>query len=429
VGNAGSRRDAPPSRGPTPGDQPLPTAPGPSGALSTAETIRPLWMQVYLPNLVMATGQGAMIPVLVYAARNVHASAAVAVVVVAVNGLGTLLFDLPSGRIVARLGEWRSGWIATALLCAGLCGCLVAQSAVVLAAAVFVQAAGWSVWSLVRLTHLSRVSPSHARGRALSIFGGVTRAGNVIGPFVFVAVASRSDVRVAFLVYLVCVLLGFTWLVCARDRSDRDGATGRAPRIRPLQVLANQRRGFATAGVGAFGISLLRGSRNAIVPLWAAHIGLGSSKAALLFALSSLVDLALFYPAGIASDRWGRRSVALPCAVLLSVGHILIPVTHAFSTLFAVAFLLGFGNGLGSGIVMTLGADLTPEVGRASFLAVWRLVSDVGTTAGPLVDSAVVGAGALVLAGPAVGVIGLVTAAVVAIWLQEPPHIAARRRS
>jgi MFS family permease len=384
-------------------------------------------MQVYLPNLVMATGQGAMIPVLVYAARNVHASAAVAVVVVAVNGLGTLLFDLPSGRIVARLGEWRSGWIATVLLCAGLCGCLVAGSPLVLATAVFVQAAGWSVWSLVRLTHLSRVAPPHARGRALSIFGGVTRAGNVVGPFVFVAVASRSDVRVAFLVYLVCVVVGFAWLVAARDRSDRDSAAERAQRIRPLQVLADHRRGFATAGVGAFGISLLRGSRNAIVPLWAAHIGLGSSTAALLFALSSLVDLALFYPAGIASDRWGRRSVALPCAVLLSVGHILIPLTHAFSTLFAVAFLLGFGNGLGSGIVMTLGADLTPEVGRASFLAVWRLVSDFGTTAGPLVDSAVVGAGAIVLAGPVVGAIGLATAAVVAIWLREPPHIAARR--
>lgn len=391
---------------------------------STADTIRPLWMQVYLPNLVIATGQGAMIPVLVYAARDVHASAALAVVVVAVNGFGTMLFDLPSGRIVARLGEWMSGWVAALLLCAGLVGCLFAHSPLALGASVFLQAAGWSVWSLVRLTHLSRVAPPHARGRALSIFGGVTRAGNVIGPFVFVAVAGRSDVRVAFLVYLLCVLVGFAWLVLARDRTDHDSATERTERIRPLRVLADNRRGFATAGVGAFGISLLRGSRNAIVPLWAGHIGLSSSSAALLFALSSVVDLALFYPAGIASDRWGRRFVAIPCATLLSIGHILVPFAHAFSTLFLVAFVLGFGNGIGSGIVMTLGADLTPETGRASFLAVWRLVSDCGTSVGPLVDSAVVGLGAIALAGPAVGVLGLASAAVVALWLQEPPHLA-----
>ncbi|MST34963.1 hypothetical protein GHK86_19820, partial [Acidimicrobiaceae bacterium USS-CC1] len=55
--------------------------------------LRPLWMQVYLPNLLLATGQGAMLPVLVYAARDVHASSAVATALVAVNAFGTMAFD------------------------------------------------------------------------------------------------------------------------------------------------------------------------------------------------------------------------------------------------------------------------------------------------------------------------------------------------
>jgi hypothetical protein len=50
-------------------------------------------MQVYLPNLVITTGQGAMLPIMVFAARGVRASAAMATVVVAINGLGTMLFD------------------------------------------------------------------------------------------------------------------------------------------------------------------------------------------------------------------------------------------------------------------------------------------------------------------------------------------------
>lgn len=395
----------------------------PSKRSSAAETIRPLWMQVYLPNLVVATGQGAMLPILVFAARNVHASPGVAAAIVAVNGFGTMAFDLPAGRIVARLGEWAAAWVAAGLMCVGLVGCILANSPWSLALAVFVQAAGWAVWSLVRITHLSRVAPAHVRGRALSFFGGVTRAGNVIGPFFFIFVASHNHTDLAFVIFLVSVFVGFVWLVLARDQSDHEAGVARAERVRPLQVLRENKGELAVSGSTAFGISLLRGSRTAIIPLWAAHIGLDSAQAAALFAFSSVVDLALFYPAGIASDKWGRRADALPCIVLLALGHVLVPFTHTYWALFGAAFVLGVGNGLGSGIVMTLGADLAPANGRASFLAVWRLISDAGTSVGPLVDSAVVAGLTIVAAGPVVGGLGFVTAAIVAIWLREPEHL------
>ncbi len=394
---------------------------------SAPGAIRPLWMQVYLPNLVMSAGQGAMLPVLVYAAREVHASPGVATAVVAVNAFGTMVFDLPAGRVVSRMGEVRSGWLGAAMMALGLTGCLLASSVAVLAAALFVQAGGLALWSLARMTHVSRVAPPEVRGRALSLFGGVMRGGNVIGPFIFVAFAARNDARVGFAIYLVAVVVGFGWLVLGRDRSDQAAAAVAQETIRPLRVLRDHRRGFATSGVGAFGIMLLRGSRTAIVPLWAAHIGLSSASASTIFAWSSLVDLAFFYPSGAASDRWGRRSVALPCITLLSVGHLLIPLSHTFTELFLVALVLGFGNGMGSGIVMTLGADLTPAVGRASFLAVWRLVSDAGNTAGPLVDSVVVSAATITAAAPVVGAVGLAAAVVMAVGLQEPQHLVTSR--
>ncbi len=387
---------------------------------STSRAIRQLWVRVYLPNLVICTGQGAMVPVLVYAARQVHATPAEAAVVVALNSLGTMVFDLPSGRLTARFGEQRSALVAAAMLMAGLVGCLLARSFWVLAAGVTVQAAGWALWSLVRQVHLSRVAPAEARGRALSLFGGVIRAGNVIGPFAFVAFATRSDARAGFAIYLAAVLVGVGWLMAARDRSDHAARELRAQQVHPFRIVADYRKTFATAGLGAFAISLLRGSRTAIVPLWAAHIGLDASSAATIFAYSSVVDLALFYPAGVLSDRFGRRAVVLPCIILLSVGHLLVPLSNSFLTLFFAALVLGVGNGFGSGIVMTLGADLTPAVGRASFLAVWRLVSDGGTSAGPLVDSAIVGLGAIALAGPAVGLAGFLAALVVVLWLEEP---------
>ncbi|NNN10173.1 MAG: MFS transporter [Acidimicrobiaceae bacterium] len=386
---------------------------------SEKSSLRGLWMRVYVPNLLIATGQGAMIPVLVFAADRVHASPAAAGLVVALNGFGTMIFDLPAGRIIARLGEANAARISAALLGVGLLGCLFARSFPLFVCSLLVQAAGWGLWSLVRLTHLSRVAPALVRGRALSLFGGVIRAGNVIGPFLYVAIVGRSNVDGAFLIYLVCVAIGFTWQVLARDRTDIEASLTKTVQVQTFRILSDNRRVFATAGVGVLGISLLRGSRNAIIPLWAAHLGLSAAQASTIFAFSSLIDLAFFYPAGVVSDRWGRKAVAIPCMVVLSIGHILVPFSHAFSTLFLAALVLGFGNGMGSGIVMTLGADFTPAVGRSSFLAVWRLVSDGGTAVGPLIDSGIVAVGAIALAGPVLGLLGLALAVVVTLRLDE----------
>ena len=37
-----------------------------------------------------------------------------------------------------------------------------------------------------------------------------------------------------------------------------------------------------------------------------------------------------------------------------------MPLTHSASTLLIAALALGFGNGIGSGMIMTLGADYSP---------------------------------------------------------------------
>ena len=79
-------------------------------------------------------------------------------------------------------------------------------------------------------------------------------------------------------------------------------------------------------------------------------------------------------------DLHGRRSVAVPCAMVLGGAFVLMPLTHGIVTLTLVAMLMGFGNGIGSGIVMTLSADTSPAVGRLTFLGIWREASDIGSS-------------------------------------------------
>jgi MFS family permease len=177
---------------------------------------------------------------------------------------------------------------------------------------------------------------------------------------------------------------------------------------------------FLTAGVGAMCIGMLRASRQAILPLWADHIGIDAASVGIIFGIAAGLDMLLFYPAGSISDHFGRKVVAIPCLGFLATAFLLLPLTNDFRSIVAVALLMGFGNGLGSGIVMTLGADFAPARGRAEFLGVWRLVGDVGTAGGPLLGAGITAAVSLAAASSAAGALGLLGAVIVLVLVPEP---------
>ena len=87
-----------------------------------------------------------------------------------------------------------------------------------------------------------------------------------------------------------------------------------------------------------------------------------------------------------------------------------------------IGVLTGLGNGLGSGIVMTLGADFSPVVGRGEFLGVWRLMADLGGTVGPMMLGAIAGVATLGVASVATAGLGLIGAALMIFTMPEPLH-------
>jgi len=94
-----------------------------------------------------------------------------------------------------------------------------------------------------------------------------------------------------------------------------------------------------------------------------------------------------------------------------------MPLAHSAATLLIAALILGFGNGIGSGMIMTLGADYSPTAGRAHFLGVWRLMSDLGSTSGPALIS---GATALISLAAGIfctGLVALAAGAVLWYWI------------
>lgn len=392
----------------------------PSGG--RAPSIRSLIPTVYLPALLFATGLGAVIPQVALTARSLGASITVAGIAVALRALGTMAFDVPSGVIVARFGQDKALLTATGLLVGSMIGCVTSDSVWTFSIWIFVLGCGWSVWLLARLTYITDVVPSPRRGRALSTMGGVQRIGMFIGPFLGAGAVALLGFDGAYLVNMIAALLAGALLFFFKD--PHAGVSPVRPRL-PLDLRGIGRRHtsiFLTGGIGVLILGGLRSSREIILPLWAEFLGFDAVVVGIIFGISSAIDMTLFYPAGSISDRLGRKAVAVPCMTLLALGLMLVPLTRDFWPLVAVGGLIGIGNGLGSGIVMTLGAEFSPDRERASFLGIWHLLGHLGATGGPIVASGIA-AVSLAAAPLVVGAIGFGGAALVLLRMPEPRQL------
>lgn len=379
---------------------------------------RGLAVAIYLPTAVSFIGFGAIVPLVPLTARALGASVAEAALVVALMGIGTLLGALPAGVIADRFGEKKSLVGALFVDVACLLTCAFAANEWVLAAAVFVTGLSGAMLSLARQSYLTVAVPLAYRARALSSLGGVFRIGSLLGPLMGAGVVTVWGLQAAYLVAAGTSVLAAVVTMALPDLPAPEHADA-AP-VRLLQVLRAHSHTYATAGVGASALMLVRASRDALLPLWCDQIGLNAATTSLVFALSSGIDTLLFYLGGSVMDRFGRRAVAVPSMIIMGACFALLPFAHSLTQVALFAALLGFGNGISAGVVMTIGSDASPSLGRPQFLAGWRLTTGIGQAAGPLLITAIAALAPLGWAAVTVGAIGFGGAGWLWRWVREP---------
>lgn len=373
----------------------------------------------YGPTLASSIGFGAIGPLVALTARELGASVSLAAFIVGLIGVGTLIGDLPAGIIADRAGE-KSAIIGACLVDAAMLGiiCLVPHLWV-LGGCVFVVGLAGSVFGIARQSFLTEAVPPQARGRALSSLGGAFRIGYLIGPLCGAAIISRWGMPSAygFAAAMSLVAAGITFALPDLPRESEQLSHDGVAEARLTQVLRDGRKALLTVGIGCLVIQLVRSARQAIIPLWCDYHQVSPATTSLIYAASMAMDVLLFFPGGYLMDRLGRWWMCVPPLTLMSIGLGVLTFSHTASWITAAAMLLGFANGVSSGIVMTLGSDNSPAVGRTKFLAGFRLFGDTGASLGPLAITVITGFASLATSAWVLMVLGLAGAAWLTTWV------------
>lgn len=379
-------------------------------------SLRALALPAFAPPAVFAIGQGAMAPAVALTASHLGASTGEAAAVVALQGLGIMLADAPAGAFAQRVGDRAAMIWAAGVTLLSLIGCFLAPTLALFAVAVLVSGMSTAVWLLARQSYVTAVVPFALRARAMSSMGGVYRIGLFAGPFLGAAAMTRLGPPGGYAVAVVATAAAVLVLVVVPSL-DTGGRRTAAPAVSMRRVAREQVGVLTTLGAGVLLVSAVRASRQAVLPLWALQIGLSPSATSVVFGVSGAVDMLLFYPAEQVMDRKGRAWVAVPSMLVLAIAHLALPLAGSLPGLLVVGVLMGIGNGLGAGIVMTLGADLAPPGQRPVFLGLWRMWADSGSAVGPFLlagaaEVAGLGFGCVAMAG-----VGVAAAGTLGYWI------------
>lgn len=390
-----------------------------------------LLMPVFVPTAFLSFGQGLLIPVLPLYAKEMGGSFGLAGIIVSAAWIGTMIFDLPSGLLLPKFGFRRSMIAGAALFSVATVFLGLVHSTPALITLQFVGGIGTAFWGLSRHAYIATAIPNETRGRAISVFGGINRLGTFTGPFAGGFIAQYYGLGNAIVV--AGVAAAFAVVIAFFFVHDPEGASIR-PKGHPFSfgvvreaVEYNRRDVIAAGTANVFG-QMIRAGRQIAIPLFAAYaIGLDNAQVGIIVSASALVDMSLFIPAGYVMDRFGRKAASVPSFSILALGMAMVPFTHSYYQLMAAGLVMGLGNGMGAGSMMTLGADLAPPHLTGEFLGIWRLIGDSGRAVSPIIVGAVADAVGIVVTSGAIAGLGVLAAATLATFVRETRWDAERR--
>ena len=393
-----------------------------SPATRHSNLLRRLVVPLYLPSFLLSLGQGILVPTLPLFAYSFGVSFTLVTLAIGVQGFGTLVASVPSGFLLARAGGRRVMIAGTAVVAVSSFALPFSGLFAFVILYRLIGGFGAALWTVSRFAFIAEAVPVGQRGRAAALFGGSNRAGMFVGPVIGGVLAERVGMEAALLSSAAAAVLALALVMLAGGDEPHSRRYLRRASLAAGLLAAVRRRPWeiTTASTAQFLIQCIRGGRTTLLPLYGSFvIGLDVDTVGVIVGVSALIDMVFFFPAGLIMDRFGRKFASVPAFVMLSAGMLFVAFSFDAVTLFLAATVMSVGNGLGSGSMMTLGADLSPPDARGEFIGFWRLVGDSGSTGGPLLVGGVADLWGLTTAAVAVAGVGALAVLTLGLFVPE----------
>ncbi|WP_193071236.1 MULTISPECIES: MFS transporter [unclassified Brevibacterium] len=423
--------------------------------------LKPILWPILAPSLLFAVGLGSILPIVVLGALDLGSTSSYAAAVVGIMGAVSLVATVPAGILIDRLGDFRAMLVATITAIIVLAGIVAAfiwdssASLIVYTIALMLFAPVADVWNLARQAVVAEVMPAKDLAKAMTALGGTQRVGNLIGPivgaglmlvfplwsvFVFAGAASMAAMLVMALP--IAHIPGYSDRGAARSGATAgSGATAvastdptlaeaarpsaRKPPRPPLEV---RWKAVVLIGISIIALTVARSAQPVVIQLWGVEIGMHESSISLLIAFGAGLELGFMFLGAYIKDHLGRTTTLVACLTIFGSGFIVMVLRPDLIGMITAASVMALGNGLGAGVNMTIGADLSPAIGRARFLGIWAIFSNGGKLAGPTLISLVITVTSLRVGILFPGLFAVLGAVWALIWSQKIGLPSRRRR-
>jgi MFS family permease len=246
----------------------------------------------------------------------------------------------------------------------------------------FIDRVGKGIRGAPRDALVADLSPPHLRGASFGLRQSLDTVGAFAGPVIAIVAMGlmASDMRAVFWIAVIPALAAMVVLLAFVDEPDRraDAGPTRVP-LRPADVKTLSSAYWAVVTVGAI-LTLARFSE-AFLVLRASDSGLAIMFVPLVLVVMNVAYAASAYPAGVWSDRAGRRVVLLAGVGVLVAADLVLAMASSVWFVMVGVSLWGLHMGLTQGLLATMVTDTAPVTLRGTAFGAFNLVSGVAMLA------------------------------------------------
>lgn len=372
-------------------------------------TAEPLLAPDRIPILIWACvliavnqlGFGAIVPIVPLYAEAYGVSGFAIGLTIAVYGLARFVTNVPAGRLADLRGRRATLAVGGLVTVLGNVLTAVAPNYELFLGARFVSGLGAAMVLTGGQLVVNDIASLRNRGRLMSIYQGVFGFAVGIGPLPGGLLADHFGLEVPFLTYagLAAGVTLIAWRVMPETRDLRPPVPAPAAPPRPsgpgaAPAPAAAPVGFTPAsglpfilisGVSFSSFFARTGALFNVIPLMAAGaMGLSTTQIGVGLTMNSVMSVALAYPSGWLTDRFGRKAVIVPATILNGASLLLFSVAGNFAGFLLAALVWGAAGGISSSAPAAYAADLAPPGQGGRVLSRYRTVADAGYVAGPL---------------------------------------------